>query len=48
MKNSYYSFTEMAFSATISTAGKSGDSEISVPTFMGYFAAFIVPELIFL
>lgn len=48
MKNSYYSFTEMAFSTIISTAGKSGDSKISVPTFMGYFAAFIVPELIFL
>ncbi len=47
-KFSYNSFTEMAFSATISTAGKSRDSAISVLTFMGYFAACIVPELIFL
>ena len=48
LKNSYNSFTEMAFSTTISTAGKSGASKISVLAFMGYFAAFIVPELIFL
>ena len=47
-KNSHNCFTEKAFSTTISTAGKSRDSKISVLTFMGYFAAFIVPELIFL
>ena len=47
-KDSYNSFTEIAFSTTISTAGKSRDLEISVLVFMGYFTAFIVPELIFL
>lgn len=46
-KDSYNSFTEIAFSTTISTAGKSRDLEISVLVFMGYFTAFIVPELIF-
>lgn len=47
-KDSCKCFTEIAFSTTVSTAGKSRDSRAITPAFNGNFAAFIVPELIFL
>lgn len=45
-KDSHNCFTVIAFSTTISTAGKSRDSEISGLAFLGFWVFFIVPELI--
>ena len=46
-ESSYNCFTEIAFSTTVSTAGKPRDSGVIASTFRGYFAVFMVPELIF-